>query len=135
MTNLVTKVADKSLTMYFMATLGLTAFLISNPALADSFDDYKKANGGDKTLLSADGSGAVASSVQGFINIIKWVGLLIGICLVIGGLLSVKKASATEGQKSTTPGWMAVVIGGLMTVVTTIAVVVGRSAEGLAGVK
>ena len=129
---------DKSLSYYVGATGAVGGLIAMSPlanAADDSFDAYKKQNGGDKTLLSADGTGAVESSIKGFINIIKWVGLLIGIVLVIGGLLAVKKASATEGQKSTMPGWMAVIIGGLMTIVTTIAVVVGRSAEGLAGVQ
>lgn len=53
-----------------------------------------------RSLLSQDGTGAVESSVKGFINIIKWIGLMVGIVLVIGGLLTVKKATTSNGQQS-----------------------------------
>lgn len=137
MSALVEKLDDKMTNIYVMAILASSTMLASSNALAaaDSFDDYKKANGGDKSLLSQDGTGAVESSVKGFINIIKWIGLMVGVVLVIGGLLTVKKATASNGQQSPMVGWMTVLIGGLMTIAATIAVVLGRSAEGLAGVK
>lgn len=136
MSGLISKVDNKSTQLYVTATLLLSA-LVSTSAFAaeDSFSQYKKANGGDKSLLSQDGTGAVETSVKGFVNIVKWLGLLIGIVTVLGGLLTVKRASQQNSQEKPWGGWMAVLIGGLMTIVSTIAVIVGRSAENLAGVQ
>lgn len=134
MNSLIQKIDEKSTKMYVI--LGTTVSgLLSNQAFADSFDDYRNQNGGNTTLLSGDGTGAIETSIKGGINLIKWLGLLVGICVALGGLWSVKKAAATEGQRSTTPGWIAVIIGGLMTIVATIAIIIGATAENLAGVK
>lgn len=135
MSALATKFHEKSTALVTSASLMLVALLASNPALADSFDDYKKQNGGDKSLFNQDGSGPAENFAKGGVNILKWFGLLFGIVVVMIGLFMLKKASTAGSQVTAGQAWMVIFVGGMFTIVATIAMVIGRTVEGAAGVK
>lgn len=103
---------------------------VSTPALAAEGWDSETSK--DASFIGDGDTSNVKQGLGKVYDIVKYIAIIIGLVLCVGGLLSVSKAAKTEGQKSQMPGWITFGIGGLMTVVGTMMFIVGNSARDLA---
>lgn len=118
------------------ATVAATILALSTPVFANQsgaggISKVMDANK-DSGFISSKGGDGVDQSMGRLYDIVRYIAVIIGLFLSIGGLMSVSKAAKTEGQKSQMPGWITFAIGGLMTVVGTLMFVIGNSARNLA---
>ena len=134
MNKLIARINAKTLSFY----LFMTAFIASMISPAYAGADLEKLSTTDGTkygsFTGASGDkGSLDTSLSRLFDIGKYIAIVIGLFMAIGGLMSVSKAAKTEGQKSQMPGWITFAIGGIMTVVGTLMFILGNTAADLAG--
>lgn len=126
----VSKFNEKTMAMSVGATVALMT--VASPAMAGAFSD---AIDDDRTSASSltGNQGAAEQGLSSIYNLGKYIAIVIGLFLAIGGLMAVSKAAKTEGQKSQMPGWISFGIGGLLTVVGFFMFAVGKTATNVIG--
>lgn len=127
---LVSKLNDKTLALSVGATVALMT--VASPAMAGAFGDAIK-NDQDSAKALTGNQGAAEQGLSSVYNLGKYIAVVIGLFLAIGGLMAVSKAAKTEGQKSQMPGWISFGIGGLLTVVGFFMFAVGKTATNVIG--
>lgn len=127
---LVSKLNDKTLALSVGATVALMT--VASPAMAGAFGDAIKSDRDSASSLTGN-QGAAEQGLSSVYNLGKYIAVVIGLFLAIGGLMAVSKAAKTEGQKSQMPGWISFGIGGLLTVVGFFMFAVGKTATNVIG--
>lgn len=128
---LVSKLNDKTLALSVVASVAfMTA--ASTATAAGTFDAAISADRTSASSLTGN-QGAAEQGLSSVYNLGKYLAIVIGLFLAIGGLMAVSKAAKTEGQKSQMPGWISFGIGGLLTVVGFFMFAVGKTATNVIG--
>lgn len=127
---LVSKLNDKTLALSVGATVALMT--VASPAMAGAFGDAIEDDRKSASSLTGN-QGAAEQGLSSIYNLGKYIAIVIGLFLAIGGLMAVSKAAKTEGQKSQMPGWISFGIGGLLTVVGFFMFAVGKTATNVIG--
>lgn len=127
---LVSKLNDKTLALSVGTTVALMT--VASPAMAGAFGDAIKSDRDSASSLTGN-QGAAEQGLSSVYNLGKYIAVVIGLFLAIGGLMAVSKAAKTEGQKSQMPGWISFGIGGLLTVVGFFMFAVGKTATNVIG--
>lgn len=126
----VSKFNEKTMAMSVGATVALMT--VASPAMAGAFGDAIKSDRDSASSLTGN-QGAAEQGLSSVYNLGKYIAIVIGLFLAIGGLMAVSKAAKTEGQKSQMPGWISFGIGGLLTVVGFFMFAVGKTATNVIG--
>lgn len=127
---LVSKLNDKTLALSVVASVAFMT--VTSTANAGAFDDAIKSDRTSASSLTGN-QGAAEQGLSSVYNLGKYIAVVIGLFLAIGGLMAVSKAAKTEGQKSQMPGWISFGIGGLLTVVGFFMFAVGKTATNVIG--
>lgn len=127
---LVSKFNDKTLAISVVASVAMMS--VASTATAGAFDDAINSDRSSASSLTGN-QGAAEQGLSSVYNLGKYIAVVIGLFLAIGGLMSVSKAAKTEGQKSQMPGWISFGIGGLLTVVGFFMFAVGKTATNVIG--
>ena len=127
---LVSKFNEKTLAMSVVASVAMMS--VASTATAGAFEDAVKSDRTSASSLTGN-QGAAEQGLSSIYNLGKYIAIVIGLFLAIGGLMAVSKAAKTEGQKSQMPGWISFGIGGLLTVVGFFMFAVGKTATNVIG--
>lgn len=113
--------------------LFLSALFVSQVAMADPLDSLPNSSDPGATIPKI--GERLETGIGWFYTIIKTFAVILGLWMVISSLLKLKAIANNESDGSMWGAWFGIVVGGMLSGVTTWLWAVGATAEDVAGVR